>query len=368
MADVGVRMVSAERRRECCGYARSGFRGIGVAPQIGSLQVDPLVSIALCTYNGARFLEQQVESLLTQTYANIEMLAADDCSTDDTLSILERYAARDPRIIVSVNERNLGFKRNFEQLAVRCRGVFIAPCDQDDVWSPEKLSTLVAAIGDHALAYCDSALIDEQGAATGYRMSQVVPMLSTDDPVVFAFGNCVSGHAMLFRRDLLERVLPVPEAFFHDWWTAAVAASAGGTVYVPESLVLYRQHGANVTDARFGEMLQEAGLVDTGAPHERASRPRGRKLKYLHETELRLASIAGLGGDRQDFNRRLHELWRAREGQWLSPSLGWLMTRHCERLLPLSGLTARKKARYCRQFFSGVRLKRLTDPEGYART
>jgi len=329
-------------------------------------RADPvLVSIALCTYNGSRFLTQQLDSLLSQTHPLLEIVVADDASSDDTVAILEQYARLDPRVSVSVNPTNLGFARNFECALARCRGTFIAPCDQDDVWLPDKISALVAAIGEHALAYCDSTLIDEHGKPTGHRMSDIVPMPSTDDPSMFAFGNCVSGHAMLFRRELRERALPVPPEFFYDWWIAAIAASAGGIVRVQQSLVLYRQHGANVTNVRIGEMLREAGIdsrqprQEEHAAHSTAKRRSGAsnaKLDYFRQTRERLASLARLPGRHQAFIATLHRLWSARAEQWICPSLTWFMMRHRRRLLAMTGMSEKKQKRYCRRLFWGLGL------------
>ena len=316
-----------------------------------------LVSIALCTYNGSRFLAQQLDSLLAQTYANFEIVVVDDASTDDTAAILENYARLDPRIRIGVNPANVGFAQNFDRALARCRGTFIAPCDQDDVWLPEKISALVAAIDGHALAYCDSTLVDEQGRPTGQRMSDIVPMLSTDDPVAFAFGNCVSGHAMLFRRELMELTRPVPAEFFYDWWIAAVAASAGGIVYVAQSLVLYRQHGANVTDARLREMMQEAGIDSQRNPAAAVKRRSSAddKLRFLREAHQRIGALAQLPGRHRPFIAELHRLWSARETQWLSPALGWFMLSHRRRLLALTRLSDKKQKRYGRRFFLGLR-------------
>lgn len=332
----------------------------------------PLISIALCTCNGSRFLPQQLDSLLSQTYSNIEVIASDDCSSDDTLAVLTQYARRDPRIKVAANTQNLGFMRNFERALRMCRGAYIAPCDQDDVWSANKLDALMAVMGSRSLAYCDSLLVDDRGEPSGVRMSQIVPMLTTDDPVVFAFGNCVSGHAMLFQRELLDRALPTPQGFFYDWWIAAVAASAGGVGYCPQPLVLYRQHGANVTDGRLSEMLAEAGVATrrqgaiASGQTDAFRRSRGYKLRYLRETEQRLAALAQLPGRHQPLIARLHRLWSERERQWLSPSLGWFMVHRRDRLLSITKFSQKRQRRYCRQFFWGVRLKQLTDKEGYA--
>jgi len=314
-----------------------------------------LVSIALCTYNGSRFLAQQMDSLLSQTHPLLEIVVADDASSDDTVAILEKYARLDPRVSVSVNPANLGFARNFECALARCRGTFIAPCDQDDVWLPDKISMLVAAIGEHPLAYCDSTHIDEHGNPTGPRMSDIVPMLSTDHPAMFAFGNCVSGHAMLFRRELIARALPVPAEFFYDWWIAAVAASAGGIVFRNHSRVLYRQHGSNITTGRLGEMMQEAGIDSPRRATAPSVSAADRKALYLRETGQRLAALARLPGPHQSFIAELHRLWTAREHQRLSLALGLFMTRHRKLLLALTQMSDKKQRRYCRQMFFGLR-------------
>ncbi len=319
----------------------------------------PLVSIALCTYNSSKFIAAQIESLLAQTYPHSEIVVVDDCSTDDTVSVLERYARRHSRFRIVVNERNLGFAKNFEKSLLLCSGAYIAPCDHDDIWLPEKISVLAAAIGTQSLVYCDSALVNEEGMALGYCMSDVVSMLSTDDPAAFVFGNCVSGHAMLFRRELLQSALPVPPDFFYDWWLAAVAAAAGGIVFVDKALVQFRQHGGNVTDRRLGEMLVEAGLASK--PEKPSStRSRGEKLRHLQETGRRLRALARLPGRHQSFVARLSRLWSARETQWLSPTLACLMYRERRRLFAVTKWPERKQIRYCRRLFWGLRAKRMT--------
>jgi glycosyltransferase involved in cell wall biosynthesis len=132
---------------------------------------NPLISIALCTFNGAVHLREQVDSLLAQSYKELEIVAVDDCSTDATRAMLEDYQRRDPRLRVLVNPSNLGFKRNFAFAISQCRGEFIAPCDQDDVWDTAKLDELFATIGSNSLAYCDSELIDAQGRSLDKAMS-----------------------------------------------------------------------------------------------------------------------------------------------------------------------------------------------------
>ena len=94
---------------------------------------EPLISVALCTYNGERYLREQLNSLFSQTYSNMEIVAVDDASTDRTVDLLREYERRDARLRVVVNTRNIGFIRNFERAISLCNGVLIAPCDPDDV-------------------------------------------------------------------------------------------------------------------------------------------------------------------------------------------------------------------------------------------
>jgi glycosyltransferase involved in cell wall biosynthesis len=322
---------------------------------------DPgLVSIVLCTYNGSRFLAEQLDSLLAQTYPHFEILAVDDASTDETVAILERYAARDARIRIVVNPANLGFVRNFERSLSLSRGALIAPCDQDDIWLPGKIEALLAAIEGHSMAYCDSTLVDERAVPMGHRLSQVVPMHNLDDPLPLAFGNCVSGHAMLFRRSLLKLALPMPPGFFHDWWLATVAAATSGIRFCDRSLVLYRQHGGNVTDRRLKEMQVEAGFA-TAAQSDtvRTADKRADKLRYLRDMELRLKLIGELPGPHQAFATELLKLWRARETQWISWRLWHAMRRNQDRLLALTGMSRKKQSRYCADFLWGLRAQGL---------
>jgi glycosyltransferase involved in cell wall biosynthesis len=315
---------------------------------------EPLISIALCTYNGAAYLRQQLDSLLAQTYRNTEIVAVDDCSTDDTLAILEEYGGRDGRIRVFANSSNLGFRKNFPLAMSRCGGELIAPCDQDDVWLPEKLSSLAGAIGDHTLAYCDSELIDQQGRPMGLAMSDYRAMLSTDNPALFTIANCVSGHAMLFRRSLLDRALPVPDCYFYDWWLATVAAGCGGIVFHDRKLVRYRQHRRSITRS-FG-----------GPKVDRDPQRVGDRLSRLLDIRRRIEEIAKLPGPSQPLMRRLCALWIAREDAWISPALAAFMFRHGPALHAIVR-ARRSRLRYFTKFLPGVRLKRLIDPRGFAR-
>src|SRR5689334_6476928 len=105
----------------------------------------PLISIVLCTFNGARFLEDQVESILNQTYPNIELLISDDASIDESIIILKKYEHH-PLVKLFYNKQNVGFAKNFETAAMLTKGNYIAFSDQDDIWLPDKIEKLYTAI------------------------------------------------------------------------------------------------------------------------------------------------------------------------------------------------------------------------------
>lgn len=207
-----------------------------------------LVSIALCTYNGAEFLAAQLDTLVSQTYQNIEIVVVDDCSTDNTPAILKDYAARYQQFKVYQNERNLGFTGNFERAVTLCTGEFIALCDQDDLWHPQKIALQAAAIKDNVLIYHDSEFIHQDGALMNKKMSDLMNFYRGGEPEVFLFFNCVSGHSILMKKRLLNDALPLKKTFFHDWWLAYVATNTGTIDFIPQCLVQYRQHNKSDTN------------------------------------------------------------------------------------------------------------------------
>ena len=309
-----------------------------------------LVSIALCTHNGERFLRAQLESLLAQSHRELEIVACDDASTDASAAILTEHAARDPRMRVQIHSRNLGIMRNFEAAFRQCKGQYIAPCDQDDVWLPDKVSALLEAIGPASMAYGDSALMDESGRVLGRSISRGRPSGPVHDPTAFAFGNWVSGHTCLFRRELLG-FLPVPEHFFYDWWLAAAAVASHGLVYLDRELTLYRQHADNATDFL----------------HRRPSAPRtpGHRARDLAKIAHRLECLAELPQGERSRAVEARDLWRAREAQWLSPRLAWFMSRNAPRYYAQVKPDRPFRRARALKYLPGLRLKRLTDPFGY---
>jgi hypothetical protein len=225
-----------------------------------------LVSVALCTCNGEAFIEKQVRSVLAQTHRNLELVVVDDASDDRTAERVAAMALDDARIRLHRNPHRLGVNANFARAFALCGGAFVAPCDQDDVWSVRKLETLLAAIGDGDLAYGDSALVDAEGHSTGVTLGAQRCMATGRGHVALAFDNTVSGHAMVFRRELLAHAAPFPAGVWYDWWLAFTASQRGGLVYVDEVMVDFRRHAA--TQTRIGRSDARA----TPQRHERRAR------------------------------------------------------------------------------------------------
>lgn len=215
------------------------------------------VSIALCTYNGARYLQQQLESLADQTLLPGELVACDDGSSDDTVEILKAFSEKAPfPVHIHINHSNLGVARNFEKCISLCTGDLIAPCDQDDAWKPEKLEKLAAALNNNAEAgfvFCDAELVDEKLASlnrclwdeepNNFSQSERQGFAQSDQLRHLLKRNMVTGACMMFRVRLIPHIVPIPPSWIHDYWIATIATALGHRgIIVDEPLVLYRQH------------------------------------------------------------------------------------------------------------------------------
>jgi len=213
------------------------------------------LSVAMCTYNGMPFLPQQLDSILAQSRLPDEMVVCDDCSQDDTLSTLEEFAKSAPfPVHIHRNETNLKSTKNFEKAIGLCTCDIIALSDQDDVWLPHKLETLVKALVDNPAlcAVCsDIEVVDEQSNHLGYtlwaslgfgpdmrrefRSGKALSILTED--------NYAAGMTMAFWSKYRDLFLPIPDDWVHDYWIVLLAASVGEVGLIEEPLALYRIHG-----------------------------------------------------------------------------------------------------------------------------
>lgn len=250
----------------------------------------PLVSIAVCIFNGEKHLCLQLDSIFKQDYKNIEVIAIDDCSTDTSPSILESYAKKFPHLKIYRNETNLGYVKNFEKAINLCSGQYIALSDQDDIWHKEKISKQVAEIGDHILIYHDSEFIDEDGKSMNQKMSDILNLYEGSSPLPFVFMNSVSGHTILFNRSLIQYALPFNQSFFHDWWLAFVACNVGSIKLIDYPLVQYRQHKNSVIDIlgikELPQQQQNNELLTKKSWVDFCSKFQGTYTKYLKSIHL----------------------------------------------------------------------------------
>jgi len=205
-----------------------------------------LVSIAMTTYNGEQFLREQLDSILAQTYSNFEIIICDDQSMDRTYQILQEFALLDSRIKLFKNDTNLGLVKNFEKALYLCSGQYIALADQDDIWEPEKIETLITNIGHYSLIHSDACLIDSLNEVFAYSYSKYSKKDTNKNFIEYLLSNNVTGCTSLFKRELLQQCLPIPEkVLLHDWWIALNAMKLNGIIYIDKSLTRYRQHHTN---------------------------------------------------------------------------------------------------------------------------
>lgn len=224
-----------------------------VAPVPRAAEV-PVAALAIClaTWNPApEAFAKQVDTLIAQEFRDWVCIVNDDDSARAIFAQIQKICARDPRFHVFRNPVNQGFYRNFETAIGRVPAgtKFVALCDQDDVWYPEKLSACLAAFkAETQLVYCDMRIVHESGEviAPSYWTTRRNQYRDLD---VLMSANTVTGAASVFRAGLLPRLLPFPQRIggaFHDHWIACCALVGGGIEYVDRPLYDYIQHGTNV--------------------------------------------------------------------------------------------------------------------------
>lgn len=222
------------------------------------------VQILMSTYNGERFLQEQIESLRKQTWKNLEILIRDDGSTDKTREILEEYSKKYENIRV-YPEKNIGVTKSFFELLKKSDADYVAFCDQDDVWLEDKIEAAIVKlekITGPAL-YCGNKILVD---------SKLRPMKKQNTrELVPGFGNAVvecicTGCTSVLNRELADILKSrLPEyAILHDWWSYLAAAYTGTVIFDKNAYIMYRQHEANVVGARegfWGEVRSKAAYL-----------------------------------------------------------------------------------------------------------
>lgn len=215
------------------------------------------ISVVMTTYNGGRFLQEQIESILVQTLPPAEIIVCDDCSTDNTVEILQQYQNKNA-LRYYVNESRLGVIDNFKKaVSLASRNHFIALSDQDDIWFPEKLEQQyneLIKVNDPeipAIVYSDLMVIDDKKNMLSPSFWNELGHDSYHHTfTTLLFGNFVTGCTILMNDAMREHFLLMPSIVaMHDGWLALIAYSFGDAKIISKSLIQYRKHDANAAYA-----------------------------------------------------------------------------------------------------------------------
>ena len=266
----------------------------------------PSAGVAMCVYNGARFLQQQLDSIAAQSELPRRVVVVDDCSTDGSWELLQRWSRSAPfEVVLRRNETNLGVVRNFERAIGLIDQDIVFLADQDDVWYPEKLANFVdrfLADPELGLLHSDADLIDGNGKPLERRLLDTLLVTKREKEDVangrayraYTKRNLVTGAACAFRRGLMAHATPFSPEWIHDEWIAFTAALVSKVALLDKPTMAYRLHGSNTV----GMPLPTLGwrLRATAAaflrPSAERQRRRAQRLREMqaHATRLGAAS------------------------------------------------------------------------------
>jgi glycosyltransferase involved in cell wall biosynthesis len=258
--------------------------------------------VVLCTYNGAEFVIEQVQSILRQTKRVDRISIYDDRSTDDTVpkirSFVQQLSPDDQRLFkIDINERNLGYARNFSQAIGRSTEDTLFLCDQDDIWEPAKVEVFLDLFEKHDpdMVFSDGSLIDESGrrlCRASVLESYGLTRTLTSSFRHRAFGlltkrNYIAGSAAAVARRAAQAALPLPCDMPHDYWLAIWCSLHKGIVGTPLQLYRYRQHGNNV----IGGVISSNPLHVLLGIWRQPDAPRERELRIWKAVTERIATL-----------------------------------------------------------------------------
>jgi glycosyltransferase involved in cell wall biosynthesis len=202
----------------------------------------------MATYNGGKFIREQLESILSQLPPDAEIIVADDGSTDDTLAVVESLG--DARIRVLPAETHLGAIYNFERALKVSRGEVVFLADQDDVWLPGKVQKVSESLKEFDLVHHDAFMLAQVAEPATWQRGRLLSEIRPYKLGVFRnwLVNGYNGNCMAFRRSVLEKALPFPKKLpMHDQWIGLVGERFFKVGYIAEPLVEYRQHSGTAT-------------------------------------------------------------------------------------------------------------------------
>ena len=213
-----------------------------------------MIDIVVTTYNGEKYIAEQLESLLAQTYPYIRILIHDDGSVDGTEKIVREYMQKDSRIHWYKNPRNLGYVFNFLRGVKRAEAEYVMLCDQDDIWNVDKVEVTLKKMKKTeeerrdvpVLVFTDAEIYDGRiGKKRSFQQESHYCTKKVDIAPLLMENKCI-GCTVMVNRALVERLSHLPKAIrVHDWWMALIAAGFGRVVYLDEMTLKYRQHENN---------------------------------------------------------------------------------------------------------------------------
>lgn len=202
------------------------------------------ISVCMATFNGEKFVEKQLSSILSQLGQHDEVIISDDGSVDDTLVIINKFA--DSRIKVFLNKKRYGPVGNFENALRHASGELIFLSDQDDVWLSGKVSTVSSLLKNNDLVLTNCKVVDEFGNLLSNSFFD--SRNSKKGFWINLYRNSYIGCCMAFRRDILSYVLPFPHFIhMHDWWIGLLVEAKGNIAFCQDPMIMYVRHGGNAS-------------------------------------------------------------------------------------------------------------------------
>lgn len=221
-----------------------------------------MIDILMATYNGEKYIEEQIQSILNQTYTDFKLIIHDDGSNDSTVHIIRKYAEQFPDKIQFIDDgiKTGGAKNNFFHLLKFSKAEYIMFADQDDIWKANKVKNAVRCIMEEAsqsddiplMGYSDLIVVDERLAVINdsfFNMQNLAYDRNSFNNLLVQ--NIVTGCTTIFNRKLAQMCTEMPtESIMHDWWLALITSAFGRMFYMEDKDILYRQHGNNTEGAK----------------------------------------------------------------------------------------------------------------------
>jgi hypothetical protein len=286
---------------------------------------EPTISIALCSHNGAAYIEEQLLTILAQTRRPTQLVLSDDASTDDTVAIARRVmsspAAAGIRFSLLRNSVALGVVANFEGAVRACDCELVALCDQDDSWHPDRIAVAAERFAREPgldLLFGDADLVSATGDPLGHGLFETLEVgagqLDAIDGgqafTVFIRRNIATGATVMFRKRLLESALPFPPDWVHDGWLATLAATLDSVGVTRERLIGYRQHGSNEIGVAYPTLSRKIRrtLMPRGERNARLARAFGQlatRVDGMPEVHVERRSVIGRKAAFEDAREQL---------------------------------------------------------------